>query len=304
VEEALGGEEKLREVIRYGQEKGYQMTCHTNSTDAYTIASMWNDDDILQKKDGSLSVDINAWSGGRMYQLCPQVAVKQAREVLPQVAGLGFKGIHYIDVITTVALRKCYNEQHKVNRKQAQECNAQIMKLSKELFGGFSSEGGYDYNIGDLDFALSVHKDFFVKPEILDREVPLFELVYHGITLYGVSWFSTRFNAEEEPSELKETRRLKWIEYGGRPVAYFHQDFHGFKEEIGNGYSTAKGKMEKCVGRVKESFDDYQAMAFLQYEFMEKHEMLEDGIFKTTYSDGTTVIVDYNKLQYRIESID
>ena len=34
VEETLGGEEGLREVIKVAEELGYKMTCHTNSTDA------------------------------------------------------------------------------------------------------------------------------------------------------------------------------------------------------------------------------------------------------------------------------
>ena len=302
VEEKIGGEQKLREVIRYGQAQGYQMTGHTNSTDAYTIASCWKDENILMKKDGSLSVDEYPWSGGRMYQLCPSIAYEQAQETLPKVADLGFKGVHYIDVISTVAPRKCYRELHPVNRKQSVAYNERIMRLTKNLFGGMSSEGAYDYNIKDLDFALSVHTEFGKKPQICDREIPLFELVYHGITLYGVSWSVIGANAKDEDSQALMRYRLKNLEFGGRDVAYFHHFFHGRKEEIALGYSTADSEMEDSVRRLKVKYDDYQKFSYLQYEFMEKHEEIAENVFKTTYSNGTSIIVNYNDNTYQIEN--
>ena len=74
---------------------------------------MWNPEDIF--KDGSLSIDPNAWSGGRMYQICPVIGAEQAEKTFPKIADLGFTGIHYVDVISLHPPRKCYNKQHPVN---------------------------------------------------------------------------------------------------------------------------------------------------------------------------------------------
>ncbi len=304
VEPQLGGEEKLREVIRRGQENGYQMTCHTNSTDAYSIASMWNEDDIIHLKDGSLSVDRNAWSGGRMYRLCPAVAYEQAKEILPQVADLGFKGVHYIDVVSVHCPRKCYSDKHPLNRKQAVEVNDKLMKLSKDLFGGYSSEGGYDVNIGNLDFALLVHYNTYGKLHpMCDRAIPLWELVYHGITLHNTSWEAIGYNkpSSTEDYENNEKRRLKNIEFGGRPLPYFEAGCRGRPETLGLGYSVHTDEiMSKSVSALKTVYEDYKELSFLQYEFMENHEEIADGVFETTYSDGSRIIVDYNKLKWEL----
>lgn len=302
VEESLGGEGKLRELIKYAQSEGYQIACHSNSSDAYSISSMWNKDDIIELKNGEISVDPNPWSGGRMYQLCPSVAEKQATELLPKIADLGFKGIHYIDVISLHPPRKCYSKKHFINKKQSVEINDRIMKLTKELFGGFSSEGAYDVNIGNLDYALLVHsKTFESDIPICDRVIPLWELVYHGIVLHNTSWETASYNANGK-DENTEKRRLKNIEFGGRPQCYIHHHFHGHEEQRKLGYTTETDElMRESVKRMKELYDDYEKLYFLQYEFMEKHEEIAENVFSITYSDGTKVTVDYNKETYKIE---
>lgn len=302
VEEDLGGEKKLRELIKYAQDNGYQITCHSNSSDAYSISSMWNKDDIIELKNGEISVDPNPWSGGRMYQLCPSVAEKQAIELLPKIADLGFKGIHYIDVISLHPPRKCYSKKHTINKKQSVEINDRIMKLTKELFGGFSSEGAYDVNIGNLDYALFVHSNMFESEiPICDRIIPLWELVYHGTVLHNTGWGTVSYNSNGE-NENTQKRRLKNIEFGGRAQCYIHSEFQGHKEQLTKGYTTATDElMAKSVSRMKKLYDDYEKFNFLQYEFMEKHEEIEKNVFCTTYSDGTKIIVDYNNETYKVE---
>ena len=58
VEPTLGGEEKLRECIAYGQKNGYRIVGHTNRTDIYEISSDWNDGaDVAKNADGSLQTN-------------------------------------------------------------------------------------------------------------------------------------------------------------------------------------------------------------------------------------------------------
>ena len=53
VEEALGGEEKLRLAIKKAQDAGYTINAHTNSSDAYSIADSFSKDDMIINSDGS-----------------------------------------------------------------------------------------------------------------------------------------------------------------------------------------------------------------------------------------------------------
>lgn len=302
VEPSLGGEEALRDLIKYGQENGYQMTCHSNSSDAYSVSEMWNRDDILRLKNGDISVDPNPWSGGRMYQLCPEIAEKQAEALLPKIADLGFYGVHYIDVLSLHPPRKCYSEKHPLTKAKSAECNKRIMRLTKKLMGGFSSEGGYDTNIGELDFALVVHPmPEQITTEFCDRVIPLWELVYHGIVLHNTSWQTSVYVCGEKNNGYYRSM-LKNIEFGGRPVAYFHMGFRGHPEDLYNGLNTADNtSMAKSVEKIRHMYDYYKELSRLQFEFMENHRELSDGVFESEYSDGTTVTVDYNNLDYRVE---
>ena len=57
----------------------------------------------------------------------------------------------------------------------------------------------------------------------------------------------------------------------------------------------------KITDAIKKASDEYEALKHLQFEFMENHEKISDGIYRSTYSDGTTITVDYNKETYSVE---
>lgn len=289
--EELGGEEALRKLIKKAQSMGYQIVCHTNSTDTYTVSEMWNEDDLLLRKDGS-RVDDGCWSGGQMYQICPQVALEQAKEVFPKVADLGFRGIHYIDVMNIVHPRKCYNEKHPLNVGQTIKVNREIMKLARDTFGGYSSEGGYDFGAKYQDYALNLcyYGDGLDTP-LCDEKIPLWQLVYHGIIM-GNHNLASGVNYSVFKDKAK---KLKVIEYGSRPTFYYYWKFTGDWENAEhNLICNNQAELEESVGFVLDGAKLNEQLSFLQTEFMEKHKKIADGIYEIVYSDGTVVTVNYN----------
>lgn len=292
VEEKLGGEEKLRELILYAQKNGYQIVCHTNSTDCYNIADCFSEDIVVKNKDGSLSVNENAWSGGRMYNLCPVKAYEIAKTELPGVRELGFKGIHYIDVMNVVPLRKCYDNNHKVNTKETEQLYKSIALMSKDLFGGFASEGAYDFSAPYLDYALYVTFDEN-KDSFFDEEIPLWQLVYHGIILSNPSTATVNYTVKAKKN------RLKLNEYGGRPTFYFYSKFMeggAIDDWLGREdmVCDTDEQLKVSVENIKKAYDEYKAVRNLQYEFMTRHTKIQPGIYEAEYSDGTVIRVNYN----------
>lgn len=296
VEDKLGGEKKLRELITYAQENGYQIVCHTNSTDCYSIAEDFSEDIVIKKKDGSLEVEPQGWSGGRMYHLCPEKALEFAKRDLPKVADLGFKGIHYIDVMSVVSLRKCYDPNHPVNEGDTDKIYREIANDCKKMFGGFASEGAFDFAADYLDYGLYVafgdnNISFF------EKEVPLWQMVYNGIILSNPSTTTVNYPVKNPKN------RLKLIEYGGRPSFYFYSKFMTNpggnidwlgKEDIECGDEEA---LQAAVNGIKVAYEEYKERRHLQYEFIVKHEETEPGVFEVTYSDGTVIKVDYKKME-------
>lgn len=65
VEESLGGEEGLRSLIKTANDAGYRVVCHTNSTDAYSIADNFDLYNIARTRNGNVSIETTYWAGGR-----------------------------------------------------------------------------------------------------------------------------------------------------------------------------------------------------------------------------------------------
>jgi len=69
-------------------------------------------------------------------------------------------------------------------------------------------------------------------------------------------------------------------------------------------YSLTDEDLDRSVKAIKAAYDEYEPLQYLQYEFMENHEKLSDTLYRTTYSDGTTVTVDYDALSYTVKKPD
>ena len=225
VESSIGGEKGLKRVIDKAKELGYAMTCHTNSTDAYSIADIFDEDDIARLPDGGKSsIKSLRWSGGRTYNVCPRRGYEIAMEMLPKVAELGFKGMHYIDVITAIPPRACYDPEHPVDKRESVYYYDKLFKETIRMFGSVGSEGAYDYNLRNCDYTLYVSFADFMNSEarfkLCDKIVPFWQLVYHGIVASNP--YSRTINAviSETEDDL-----LKIIEYGGKPQLYYYARF-------------------------------------------------------------------------------
>ena len=311
IDEEFGGEEALKRAIKRANELGYLMTNHTNVTDNYTIADCYDEDLITRKKDGSLEVEATRWAGGRTYNLCPRHACETFHRMHDPVKAPGFNGMQYIDVMTCIPPRVCYHENHLVNKKECAEYYDRIFAESKKMFGSVGSEGAYDHSLKNCDFTLYVsfldyQNDIGeeVRPTLkrnpfCEKYIPFWQLVFHGIVLSNP--YSRTINAMLNPSA---DDMLKVIEYGGKPQLYYYAHFvDDGSDWIGrlDLYCHTKKERKESAEVVKKTQDVWSELGYLQFEFMEKHEEIADGVFKVTYSDGSKVTVNYNDKTYVLE---
>ncbi|NLO36277.1 MAG: hypothetical protein GX112_07985 [Clostridiaceae bacterium] len=302
VEEALGGEAGLRRLIAKAQRMGYQIVCHTNHSDAYRIADSWDERDLIKNKNAGLSQN-TVWSGGQMYNICPARSVELAGQMLPRVAELGFRGLHYVDVLSVVHPRKCHDPAHPQHRGQTVANLRQVMERSRELFGGFASEGTYWFAAGRLDFGLYVTFNLLGKqPDIADRIVPLWQLVYHGIVLSNPS-------SETVNVPIKSWQaQLIFHEHGGRPLIYLQSKFVSGNRVnwMGEQDLTADTPeaMAASVAKIKETYVAYQAARDRQLAFMDEHDYLTDKVCRTRYSDGSEFVYNYGETPYTVAGLE
>ena len=315
VDKRYGSDEDLKEFIKYAQKLGYHVVCHTNSVCAYEVADNWDKDALthINTPEGrviplarGMYNNSGGLSGGMVYHLCAKTAhEKYAVADLPKISDYGFRGLHFIDELTSETPMKCYHQAHPVtSRKQGFEHYRKIINLAKSLFGGFQSECHNDYLCASVDSIM--YTSFLNSPDaekdhpMFDEIIPFWQLVYHGIILSNPT--SQTVNYMLKDSDTK----LKFIEFGGRPLMYLYSKFGEEKNWMGNIDLTCgtDEELSKTCAVLKEVYEEYEVVKHLQYEFMENHEKLSEGIYCTTYSDGTKITVDYNKKQYIVQKGD
>lgn len=306
VDERLGGFEGLKKLMDTAHELGYTVCCHTNSTEGYTIANNLKKSDYAVKKDGTTDVLGERWSGGRSYNICPKRGYEIAMETLPELVNLGFSGTHYIDVITATPPRNCYSPEHKVNYKQGVEYYDRLFIKARELFGCIGSECSYTHNYKYVDYTLydSFRRSFENarqenEPDIVDEFVPLTQLVFHGIVLSNPQSSTVNAALNKDPASM-----LKCIEYGARPSIYYYSKFVSDGSDWIGGDDFKCGtedELKESTAAAKKTYDIYNELSYLQYEFMERHEKVADKVYKITYSDGSVITVDYNKNTYSLK---
>jgi hypothetical protein len=311
IDPEFGGEEALRLAIKRAEELGYVMTSHTNITDNYTIANCYDENLITVKKDGNLEVEATRWGGGRTYNLCPQHAWETYHRMHDPVKELGFRGTQYIDVMTCIPARVCYHKDHPVNKQECADYYNKIFAETQKMFGAAGSEGAYDHSLKNCDYTLYVSfldykndEGEDVKPTLkrnpfCEKYIPFWQLVYHGIVMSNP--YSKVINAMLNPS-LDDM--LKVIEYGGKPQMYYYGHFvtdsSDWLGKVDLHCHTEEERKESALV-VKKTMDIWKDLSYLQLEFMEDHEEIADGVFATTYSDGSVVTVDYNTKKFTLK---
>ncbi len=299
----LGGGEEMEKLIRTAKENRYLIVCHTSSTAAYTIADCWDTEYLLKNKDGSLHKRPYCWGGGRPHKICPRRQYERFdTSDLPALRELGFSGLHYIDVMSILPLLKCYDANHPVNRRETAQWYKKTMELCRKQIGGFASEGSYDFAAEDLDYCLyTIYHDLDKqKQDIFDEPIPFFQLVYHGSILYNPSTDTLNYGAKASDN------RLKFFEYGGRPLVVYYANFakgHNWmgKEDF---VCETDEQLNDSVKKIRVMYDDYNELKDVRYAFMDKHEKLSDDQVRVTYSNGTQITVDYQTKQAEIVHAD
>ena len=304
VEPALGGEDKLRAFIALSNAEGFQTVCHTCFYSAYTIADDFDEEYLLKERDGSLQPSHMNWGGGKPYRTCPQRAYERyARKNMQMMKDLGFHGLHYHDVYSILPPRICYDPRHPCSPADSLKWYVKQMEVTREMVGGTQSEGPFDGYAGNLDFCMygyfyPLEKDDFAKKPMADRHVPLFQLVYHGIIL------SNPFTGTLNYPVKAPHKRLKFIEFGGRPLFVWYANFlTGKSNWMGKEDLTCAtdDELRDGVAAIKRGYDEFEKLSDLQFEFMDDHRLLAKDVSLTGYSDGTRVIVNHSGAPYVFE---
>lgn len=307
-ESLLGGDAALRETIAAVKKDGYLIVPHGNFRDGYEIADSWDAEWTCKDEDGMPVADTrNFWGGGLPYMVCPQRAYERfATKDIPRLAAFGFSGLGYFDVVSIVEAPPCRDRRHPCTRADSARWWGRCAEISKRELGGFASEGAMDHFAGSLDSVLyasfdsppDIERAYAEGRSLASRHVPIVQLVYNGI------WLQNPFTQTVNVTVQSRYWQLKLLEYGGRPSFYFHSKFvSNGTDWMGKGdLSCASDEaLAGSAAKIAEGCDMWRPFARLQTEFMNGHEKLAPGVFLTTWSDGTRLVVNYAESPFGFE---
>ena len=304
VDPTLGGRERLAAFVDLSKALGFQTVCHTCFFSAYTIADDFDEEYLLKEKDGALQESHCNWGGGKPFRTCPRRAYeKWVKKAMQRVKDLGFRGLHYHDVYSILPPRLCYDPRHPCDVNASIYWCRRQMADTRAFIGGVQSEGPFDHWIGDLDYAMYVNfyslDDDFAKKPMVDGVLPMWMLVYHGIVLANP--FTGTLNYPVKAPH----KRLKLIEFGGRPLFVWYANFHTGKGGDWMGKEDLRcgtdEELRAGVAAICRAYVEYEQLSDLQFAFMDDHRMLAPDVACTTYSTGTRVVVNYGATPFAFE---
>ena len=299
-EPKLGGDAGLKKAIACAREAGYLIVPHGNYIEGYTIANNWDWANTAKDEKGEPQLAGSVcWGGGQPVRLCPQRAFEAyCRPLMPQLKDVGFTGIGYFDVVSILHGTACFDPAHPCTRAEGAAWWGKYAAEVQKTLGGFASEGAVDHFAGNLDSVL--YASFESEEKIAARHgkgglpkrlVPVFQLAYNGIIVQNPFTTTVNFTAQPRASFLK------LLEYGGRPNFYFYSKFMTDPKRDWMGKNDLRcgtdEELRWSVARVKEGADLYAELLPLQYAFMTGHEKLADGVFRTEWSNGWSIVVNY-----------
>jgi hypothetical protein len=295
----LGGWEGLQRLAEGAKSLGHGFLLHDNYVDVYHRSDAFGPDNIVTDL-SYVTPENDEWLGGRQGWMCPKRTLEFARRNLTRVQEKLQPTGTYLDCLTFSHLRECYNQEHPCSRDEARQAWTEVFRMCQDQFGwATSSEGGADWAIPVLDFCWCVYPalaPFDLREDLdgpLGKPIPLYGLVWHDCI---VTPGFIRSNAAQNASPIG----LWVLLWGGIPS--IRPDC--FEPRPGNEDTSAD--IDGAAAFAQSLSPLMETAGAVGFEPMTDLEILDADASRqrTTFGDGTTVLVDFAEERYRVEFAD
>lgn len=207
---------------------------------------------------------------------------------------LGINGLSLRDLGNV--LNSDFDDKKPVNREQSRAIvESQFAELA-EVFPNLMVSGGNAYSLPYANTIVNapLSANGF---NIEDETVPFYQLVMHGY----VDMAGKPFNQADD--QFSRANMLKAIETGTnvyyRWVAKLPQEITSTegRQLYANDYADWFNEAVQAFEEVNK------ALRSVRHLTIEKHEQLAEGVYRTVYEDGTSIIVNYNDKPVKVKDI-
>lgn len=275
----VGGADGLRTLAETCKRLGYILALHDNYFSCFLNSVSANVNLAVRARNGIIPQH-SVWCGGPEAFLSPIFILPYLKKNLEwlESRGIEIQGM-YLDVFSVNAPLESYQPFYPVSRRESSEYRLEAFRYLKSKGFIVSSEEPSDLYISVLD--LVHHGPYYLDGSFENGEkvgipVPLFNLVYHDAII--IPWATTEDGGWGIPKG--DAGYLHCVLNAGMPYL-----------DIDAGDAEIK--------RVKELCNLQKHCQFLE---MTNHEFLDSSYRKqrTTFSDGTTITVDFDNKSYEI----
>lgn len=241
-------------------------------------------DPITYKADDDKRTDHNFET---YYLVKPSYAMDAIDNYVEEVNDYGSKNIAFDDIGNKLA--GDYNPKSRVSREAS--LNLQVKKMQALKQGGnkLMITAGNQYAVPYADYVTDLNIASKAV-NIIDEQVPFYPMALHGIVNYAGSPVNLSENEEELILKSAETGAGLYFTYiyektsvlqDGKYTKYYACNFDQWKDDTLELYN----KFNESLG------DTYN-------QYITGHEKVADGVYKTTFENGKSVVVNYNYESY------
>ncbi len=292
VDDRVGGNAKMRELIDWARENDVQLGVHTSHGGAYSCSDEFDVDDLIRHRTGEYWQSV-IWSGGQSHRVCPAVSLEKfVRRDVPALAELGFHGHHHYDAVGGFVC--CWSPLHPVTRRgEYIDLQRQEFEVAIDVMGSVSTEmpfGQYFDVVDGFFHSYSRLSPWFRSSAMgryfCDRVVPLLGVALHGSHKCCESIGAGRGRTSRERMiELLDLALAPQYEVCMRPSPAF-------------GIPAYEKSAELLENAYRFAFGPEGYMTRLTEQDMESRRELAPGVTRTRYSGGAEVFVNLSDADY------
>lgn len=298
VQDELGGNKELKKLAVYLEQKGISLYLNANYVKPFAGSK-----ELKPKRDVIRGLnnepmplfrnwlDTHQMSDFKFYLMKPQHVLEQ--HIVPEAkkyAELGIDGIH-LEWMGEL-LYSDHTDIPPFRRAQTIDTWRKSLDLVRKLTGAAAVDYGFAYTFGHIDRIDQVPLDSsrFV---YTDETVPFYQIALHGL----IPYYADTSNNQDDP----RVHLLRILEYGALPSYILtHQPPSDLKrtlydELLGSEYTVWEKPAAAEYAKVAE------VLAPLAGKTIEDHRSLMPKVYQTVYSDGTRIIVNYNRSSVTID---
>lgn len=179
-----------------------------------------------------------------------------------------------------------FNSKNSIDRCVSENITRSVLNCADESFRAVAVDGGNAYTLGSISVIMNIPLSCS-KLTFESYSIPFYQMVIHGYVDYS--------GAPLNISADSTSTFLASIESGANPYYSCFTADNSVLKKNSSGSVVFPSSINLQYSDIEENYKCFNDIfGKLRGQFIVKHERLENNVYKTTYEDGTAVIVNYS----------